>query len=557
MHMKPLLIFALASLAIALTPQVVDARGAKAIDPDQTERRRDGLTYELGSETPLTGLVRDVYSKRKKKSEISYVGGMKEGLSIRWHENGNKQSEENFVSGRLHGVVTRWWPNGEKQFSGYFESGRPVRLRTNWFASGHKKSEDTLVNGISNGLSTTWFENGNKSREGTAINGQLDGLVTLWYENGQKRIEENYVLGKKNQDGPVTEWYDNGQKLAERTYVDGQLHGVETLWNSQGGVTAVKNYVHGAGTQVEYAEFIYRPNGQVRQEVRWYDGIRHETDWYENLQKKIYWTYHTTTRDGHRVEWHENGEQKLDVGYVGGLREGLRTEWHENGQKKVEGNFVHGKKEGVHTLWDADGNATLRCYARDEMLNEGHCLAAVPPEPTDADRAGVAASLIEIDASKLATDVTYGMLHGTMRIWNTAIQSVSDGTISRTLAVVSPGASVRMTGDWRVGPVIDDSYCPGCVIQIYLAWLPGAATNDAWPPSKGLWSGMSNTHTGPSANGSFDWTSMAPAKPGLYHIGRGQTLDFDFRLPTEGKMGYPTDGPATEPAASFVIQVRE
>ena len=123
---------------------------------------------------------------------------------------------------------------------------------------------------------------------------------------------------------------------------------------------------------------------------------------------------------------------------------------------------------------------------------------------------------------------------------------------------MSPGATVQMTGNWAFGPVTDPGNCPGCVVQIYVAWVPDAADRGAWPPNQGLWSGMANSIKANSEpTGTFDWTTEAPTLPGVYYVGRGQTLDFGFKRLTQGKPGAPTSGPDTVRAASLRIEVRE
>ena len=155
------------------------------------------------------------------------------------------------------------------------------------------------------------------------------------------------------------------------------------------------------------------------------------------------------------------------------------------------------------------------------------------------------------------TDVTYGMLHGTVRFSNAAVVSVSAGTFTGNTATVPPGSSVRVKGNWQIGPVTNTSYCPGCIIQIYLAWIPAAAANGATPYNKGLWSGQTySPNPNPGASGAFDWTTTAPTVPGVYHIGRGQSLDYQYNWWVQGGTGWPTAGP-TSPAdaASFMITV--
>jgi hypothetical protein len=263
--------------------------------------------------------------------------------------------------------------------------------------------------------------------------------------------------------------------------------------------------------------------------------------------------------------WYENGQKMAEVSVVHGERDGVQTQWYEDGQKKSEINYVAGKQEGLTIEWDAVGNESRSCYNSDKKLDDVPQVASSiddvchrePDQIAQSDEPAEPASSIDSNVSGSSEDVTDGMLHGSVRFWDTAIQSVSDGTFSGNTAVVAPGASVRMTGNWQIGPVSDTSYCPGCNIQIYIAWVPDAAARGAWPPSRGLWKGMTrsvNPNLGPS--GSFDWTSEAPTVSGLYYVGRGQTLDFAFKLKTQGKLGSPTAGPATVEAASFVIEAR-
>ena len=146
---------------------------------------------------------------------------------------------------------------------------------------------------------------------------------------------------------------------------------------------------------------------------------------------------------------------------------------------------------------------------------------------------------------------------GSIRFWNTTIRSVSDGTFSGNTAVVAPGASIQMTGNWQIGPPNDPMECRGCNVQVYIAWVPDAMTRGAWPPSQGLWKGMAQSvKSNSEPGGTFDWTTQAPTLPGVYYVGRGQTLDYAFKRLTEGKLGAPTAEPDAGATASFMIEVR-
>jgi hypothetical protein len=91
------------------------------------------------------------------------------------------------------------------------------------------------------------------------------------------------------------------------------------------------------------------------------------------------------------------------------------------------------------------------------------------------------------------------------------------------------GQSVEVSGSWAVTN-INDGYCPGCIIQLYLAGLP---------PMGGqydLYSGQINSYTG-SPSGAYDWTFTAPSTPGTYFIGATATLDYQFDPVSGGPNG--------------------
>jgi hypothetical protein len=150
-------------------------------------------------------------------------------------------------------------------------------------------------------------------------------------------------------------------------------------------------------------------------------------------------------------------------------------------------------------------------------------------------------------------DVTYGMLHGTVRFWNTQVVAVSAGTFSGNSATVDPGATITLSGTHQWGPITDMSYCPGCIIQTYVAWVPPAAANGATPFNKGLQSGGNSYYTyKPATN--FTFTTQAPTVPGTYYIGKGESWDYVYQWWIQGGMGWVTGSPST-PAASYIIEV--
>jgi hypothetical protein len=91
---------------------------------------------------------------------------------------------------------------------------------------------------------------------------------------------------------------------------------------------------------------------------------------------------------------------------------------------------------------------------------------------------------------------------------------------------VSPGQSFTLTGKWSIGSV-NTSYCPGCVIQLYLAGM-APLTGQA-----DLYSGSIDSNN--QASGSYSLTLTAPTTAGnYYYAGGASTLDYGYQTVSGG-----------------------
>ncbi|HQT66472.1 MAG: hypothetical protein B7Z78_00105 [Rhodospirillales bacterium 20-60-12] len=116
----------------------------------------------------------------------------------------------------------------------------------------------------------------------------------------------------------------------------------------------------------------------------------------------------------------------------------------------------------------------------------------------------------------------------------TPATSVTYNTIGRDFTItdngsaniyVAPGQAFTLTGNWSIGNV-NTSYCPSCVIQLYLAGMS---------PLNGqadLFSGEI-THNN-MASGSYSLTLTAPTTSGnYYYAGGASTLNYNY-VPVSG-----------------------
>lgn len=106
------------------------------------------------------------FKKPKRREEIS--GGLYDGKSIWWHENGKKQFEATFAKGVPQGKISWSRKDGTREYEGEWEEDQLVRANT----------FDTNDNPIGEGVT-----GGN-------------GTLIYFYSNGKKRLEETYIDGK-------------------------------------------------------------------------------------------------------------------------------------------------------------------------------------------------------------------------------------------------------------------------------------------------------------------------------------------------------------------------
>ena len=154
------------------------------------------------------------------------------------------------------------------------------------------------------------------------------------------------------------------------------------------------------------------------------------------------------------------------------------------------------------------------------------------------------------DLASASTDVTYPILHGTLRIYDVKIESVSAGTIFNAVtAQVTPGTAVRITGKWAIGPITNVDECQLCSYSTYMAW--GNTSLDSDARSVNHFVTMTSPQLDPNAgpSGTFDWTTYAPhvLDVTFYVVPRWSVGDEEHGTGFGWLTGY---GPGTSPPVS-------
>ena len=126
----------------------------------------------------------------------------------------------------------------------------------------------------------------------------------------------------------------------------------------------------------------YYPNGSIKNEVTYVDGVRHGpckgfhengslalegkfhhdnhygvlTTYYESGAKSAHIEYDIIARQvGDSISWHENGQIKGKSKMVDGLAQGEVVYFHENGQLSKRFKAVDGQIDGLFEEYDENG----------------------------------------------------------------------------------------------------------------------------------------------------------------------------------------------------------
>ena len=86
-------------------------------------------------------------------------GKLFSGICVDYYDNGRKKYEIPFKNGQKEGFSIFWYINGQKQSEGYYRDGKEEGLWSYWDENGHKESEGNFNDKTSDGLIIRWHEN--------------------------------------------------------------------------------------------------------------------------------------------------------------------------------------------------------------------------------------------------------------------------------------------------------------------------------------------------------------------------------------------------------------
>jgi antitoxin component YwqK of YwqJK toxin-antitoxin module len=238
------------------------------------------------------------YEDGKTKKTYSYSENKKENIWLSYHQDGRK---ENYNFYNLDSLVTDY----------NFEYYDNLQI---------KEEPGFNDRGIYDGKWEAFFENGVTWKTFYFADGLKDKVWTVYWDSTfVKQSETHYTNDQKN--GHYLEWYVNEKAKVEGLYKEEKKDLLWTYWN-EFGERRMEEWRE--GELFDTFEFEYYPNGQVKEEPSYENGVKHG-DW---------------------VRYFSDGTIRGTSAYKESLKDGLWIDYWRPEQVAWQGKYVADKREG-------------------------------------------------------------------------------------------------------------------------------------------------------------------------------------------------------------------
>jgi uncharacterized protein len=310
---------------------------AKEIPADKLLTRQ-GLSYEVNSDKPYTGLVVTFHENEQLKTKSNYKEGKKEGVFEQYYNNGQLRQRVSFVGGEPTEPWQYYDESGQLTEGILFEK---LRMEEGEIATVYEKESGELFTGPF----ISFHENNKVEKRGTLIDGKLHGVSQLFYNNGQLSYGNTYKFGLR--EGLEENFYENGQLFSKTHFVGGkQVNGVEET---------------------------FRENGELMKRVNWKNGLKdglYET-YHDNGELHEKGTFVQNFLDGKSEEYDESGKLKRVLFHKEKSGESFLgiydfEEFNENGQLVTKGSKNLFRETGVWEFYENEQLKTKRTHLDSE-----------------------------------------------------------------------------------------------------------------------------------------------------------------------------------------------
>jgi len=96
--------------------------------PSKNLVERDGIKYEVNSQTPFTGSSVSFHENGRLSWKGNYKRGKQDGLYESYHENGRLMMRGNLKIGKQDGLREYYHENGQLKFKNCYKNGRDADM---------------------------------------------------------------------------------------------------------------------------------------------------------------------------------------------------------------------------------------------------------------------------------------------------------------------------------------------------------------------------------------------------------------------------------------------
>ena len=125
---------------------LIIASCSKEISLDQTVGRQ-GIIYEVNSQTPFSGRAVSYYKNGQLQMRISLKDGKQDGPSEWYNENGQLDKKTSFKDGKLDGPMESYYENGQLETKAHHKDGELDGLYESYFENGQLDNKSCYKNG--------------------------------------------------------------------------------------------------------------------------------------------------------------------------------------------------------------------------------------------------------------------------------------------------------------------------------------------------------------------------------------------------------------------------
>ncbi len=302
------------------------------------------------------------YADGKVMKETEYRMGMRTGISVLYHPNGQLAERGGYDErGEATGKWETWAENGILTGWAHYQAGKLVGPFEYYHDNGTMRQQGSYADdgsGAFIGDYRRWYENGNPAEVSRTDNkGRKQGKEQRWYENGNLQLEANYRDGILV--GERRTYFENGQPEELTTYSTREQ--VADEWGAQATYAKSGPYkrYNAEGQLLEEGEYAHD-----KKEGTWktyLDGkLRRMQDFEDGLESGAYTLYN----EG-RIR--ETGTYKIVTDTYGNRRavkDGLWVEYYyevdyPEGLKRWEVHWKDGNKHGKAFRYDTSGKVSL------------------------------------------------------------------------------------------------------------------------------------------------------------------------------------------------------